>query len=76
MNIKQQRKKIKALQQTSYRFKKKMKSLKDLVQQLRKQDLITENAAQILLVFLNNFNYWIFSENYKSIDIIQLQSPL
>jgi len=53
--ISQYRKKIQTLQKASNRFRKKIKSFKDLVQQLRKKDLVTENAADVLLVSLNNF---------------------
>lgn len=45
-----QRRKIKTLQQTSNRYKQKICSLKNLVEQLRKNSSISETTAKILLV--------------------------
>lgn len=45
-----QRKKIKTLQQAFNKYRQKVRCLKNLVEQLKKNNLISDDAAKILLV--------------------------
>lgn len=49
-----QNKKIKSLQQQNRQLKKKVKSLQSMLEELKDQNLVSENAAHVLMVNISN----------------------